>query len=30
MGNPLVHAEKIPKVAQTTGIMNVFDPLSGI
>ena len=29
-GNHLGHAEKIPKVAQTTGTADVFDPRSGI
>jgi len=29
-GNNLDRAEKIPKVAQTTGIVDVFDPRSGI
>jgi len=29
-GNHLDHAEKIPKVAQTTGTIDVFDPHSGI
>ena len=29
-GNHLDRAEKIPKVAHTTGIVDVFDPLSGI
>jgi len=29
-GNHLDRAEKIPKVAQTTGTVDVFDPLSGI
>jgi len=29
-GNHLVGAEKIPKVAQTTGTFDVFDPRSGI
>ena len=29
-GSHLDHAEKIPKVAQTTGIVDVFDPCSGI
>ena len=29
-GNHLDRAEKIPKVAQTTGAIDVFDPLSGI
>jgi len=29
-GNHLDGAEKIPKVAQTTGTVDVFDPLSGI
>ena len=29
-GNHLDHAEKIPKFAQTTGTVDVFDPLSGI
>ena len=28
--NHLVRAEKIPKVAQTTGIVDFFDPCSGI
>ena len=30
IGNHLVRAEKIPKVAQTTGTVDVFDPRSGI
>ena len=29
-GNHLDHAEKIPKVAQTTDTVDVFDPRSGI
>jgi len=29
-GNHLDRAEKIPKVAQTTGTVDVFDPRSGI
>jgi len=29
-GNHLDRAEKIPKVAQTTGTIDVFNPLSGI
>jgi len=29
-GNHLDHAEKIPKVAQTTGTVDAFDPHSGI
>ena len=29
-GNHLDHAEKIPKVAQTTGTVDVYDPHSGI
>ena len=29
-GNHLDRAEKIPKIAQTTGIVDVFDPRSGI
>jgi len=29
-GNHLDRGEKIPKVAQTTGIVDVFDPRSGI
>ena len=29
-GNHLDRAEKIPKVAQTNGTVNVFDPRSGI
>jgi len=29
-GNNLDRAEKIPNVAQTTGTVDVFDPLSGI
>jgi len=29
-GNHLDRTEKIPKVAQTTGTVDVFDPLSGI
>ena len=29
-GNHLDRAEKIPKVAQTTGNVDVFDPRSGI
>jgi len=29
-GNHLGRAEKIPKVAQTTGTADVFDPRSGI
>jgi len=29
-GNHLNRAEKIPKIAQTTGTVDVFDPLSGI
>ena len=29
-GNHLDHSEKIPKVAQTTGTLDVFDPRSGI
>jgi len=29
-GNQLDLAEKIPKVAQTTGTVDVFDPRSGI
>jgi len=29
-GNNLDHAEKIPKVAQMTGTVDVFDPRSGI
>jgi len=29
-GNHLDHAEKIPKVAKTTGTIDVFDPRSGI
>ena len=29
-GNHLESAEKIPKVSQTTGTVNVFDPRSGI
>jgi len=29
-GNHLDRAEKIPKVAQTTGTVNTFDPRSGI
>jgi len=29
-GNHLDHTEKIPKVAQTTGTVDVFDPHSGI
>ena len=29
-GNHLDHAEKIAKVAQTTGTVDVFDPRSGI
>jgi len=29
-GNHLDHAEKIPKVAQTIGTIDVFDPRSGI
>jgi len=29
-GNNLDRAEKIPKVAQTTGTVDVFDPHSGI
>ena len=29
-GNHLDRAEKIPKVAQTTGTADVFDPRSGI
>jgi len=29
-GNQLDRAEKIPKVAQTTGTVDVFDPRSGI
>jgi len=28
--NHLGHAEKIPEVTQTTGTVDVFDPLSGI
>jgi hypothetical protein len=28
--NHLDHAEKIPKVAQTTGTVDFFDPRSGI
>jgi len=30
MGNHLDHIEKIPKDAQTTGTVDVFDPRSGI
>ena len=30
IGNHLDRAEKIPKVAQTTGTVDVFDPRSGI
>ena len=30
IGNHLDRAEKIPKVAQTTGTVDVFDPPSGI
>ena len=29
-GNHLYHAEKIPKVTQTTGTVGVFDPHLGI
>jgi len=29
-GNHLDHTEKIPKVAQTTGNVDIFDPRSGI
>ena len=29
-GNHLDHAVKIPKVAQTTGTVDVFDPRSGM
>ena len=29
-GNDLDRAEKIPKVAQTTGTVDVFDPRSGV
>jgi len=29
-GNNLDRAQKIPKVAQTTGTVDVFDPRSGI
>jgi len=29
-GNHLDRAEKIPKIAQTTGTVDVFDPRSGI
>ena len=29
-GNHLDRAEKVPKVAQTTGTVDVFDPRSGI
>jgi len=29
-GNHLDHAEKIPKVAQTTGTIEIFDLRSGI
>ena len=29
-GNHLDHAEKIPRVAQTTDTVDVFDPRSGI
>ena len=29
-GNHLDHAEKIPKVAQTTGTIDIFDPRSDI
>jgi len=29
-GNQMDRAEKIPKVAQTTGTVDVFDPRSGI
>jgi len=29
-GNHLNEAEKIPKFAETTGTVDVFDPLSGI
>ena len=29
-GNHFDRAERIPKVAQTTGIVDVFDPRSGI
>ena len=29
-GNNLDRVEKVPKVAQTTGTLDVFDPLSGI
>ena len=29
-GNHLGHAENIPKVAQTTGTVDIFDPRSGI
>jgi len=29
-GNHLDRAEKIPKVAQTTGTIDIFDPHSGI
>ena len=29
-GNHLDHAEKIPKVAQTTGTIDICDPHSGI
>ena len=29
-GNHLDRAEKIPNVAQTTGTVDVFDPISGI
>ena len=29
-GNHLDRAEKIPEVSQKTGIVNVFDPRSGI
>jgi len=29
-GNHVDHVEKIPKVAQTTGTVDVFDPRSGI
>ena len=29
-GNHLDHTEKIPKVAQMTGTVDVFDPRSGI
>jgi len=29
-GNHLDHAKRIPKVAQKMGIIDVFDPLSGV